>query len=141
MRRHGMALLLLAMAASIAGCHTTKVYSGRMKGAEPEQSGMQLFTIGGLVPLSDPDGGSCEHGLAWSESQMAPLDVVINLGMAVGGYAAGYSLCDEGDKAVCGSSMATIAPILFSTRTARWACAAAPALPAASTDPVKPTGG
>ncbi len=141
MRRLGMALLLLAMAASTAGCHTTKVYSGRMKGAEPEESGMQLFTLGGLVPLSRPDGGSCEHGLAWSESQMAPVDVLIYVGLAVGGYAAGYASCDGADKAFCGNSLLTLAPIAFSTRTASWACAAAPALPPVATDPVKPAGG
>lgn len=141
MRRIGIAALLAFCTTVNTGCHTTKVYSGRVKEAGPDQSGLQAFTLAGLLPLSSPDGRECEHGLAWSESEMAALDVVINVGVAIGGYAGAYAMCggSTADKAFCGTSGASLAPMLFSTRTARWACAKPPSLPPAPTAPALPT--
>ncbi len=66
------------------GCYSTKVYSAaRPTGMLYEER--QWFTIGGLVPLSQPSGRECRSGFSRVESSMNATDVLINIGVAPAG--------------------------------------------------------
>lgn len=113
------------------GCYKTVVRSGA-QAAGPTHDDRQWFTLFGLVGLSDPAGQECgPEGLAYAESEMGGMDILINIGIALAGAAVGAAVCDSEDAdgdtttdALCVNSYATIAPLLLSTRTVRYACVA-----------------
>jgi len=108
-----------------SGCYTTKVYSSRPS-PQPQLDDRQWFTVAGLVPLSGPAGAECVGGLSTVESQMAFTDVLINVGLSIGGGLIGASACNSDDSAAqvrCISSFATLAPLILSSRTVRYTCA------------------
>ena len=122
-----MPVATLLCALLVSGCFTTSIQTG----VEPigvEQSDRQFFLIGGLVDLSDPAGEDCEHGLAWAESEMAVIDVLIAIGLGIAGTAAGGFACegidDEAQQASCVSGFSSFASFFFGTRTVHYQCAA-----------------
>lgn len=128
----------------VAGCYQTSVRAVQTRPAGPEIEDRQWFTVGGLVRLSDPAGAECgENGLAYAESRMGGMDILINVGLALGGTILGSAICDEDDAmayAACVQGTTTLVPFLFSTRTVTYACAAPadmvgklPAIPSART--------
>jgi len=138
MRRLIMPTLTSLLVSS--SCYRTVVRPpGAVEGAV--KSDRQLFTLGGLVPLSNPAGLECgQNGLAWAESQMDVTDVLIYLGLTVGGALLGGATCpgknggtDEDAKkfASCVSGFGLLVPIIISTRTVTYSCngTAPPPLP------------
>jgi hypothetical protein len=119
MSNRGFALLALLL----SGCYTTKVYTPAPAHG-PELQDRQWFTIGGLVPLSDPAGQECPGGVARAESKLAFVDVLINVGLAVAGGVAGAVICSksDGDRSACGSAGAGLVPFLFASRTVQYTC-------------------
>jgi len=118
----------------LSGCYTTKVYTPAPAHG-PELQDRQWFTIGGLVPLSDPTGEQCPSGVSRAESKLAVVDVLINVGLAVVGGVAGVAICsskNDGDQRACGSAGAGLLPFLFASRTVQYTCAG----PGSSVPPV-----
>jgi hypothetical protein len=123
-----------------AGCFQTVI---RPPGTQvgPVTQDRQFFTIGGLVPLSSPSGVECgSSGLAWAESEMDVVDVLIYIGLSVAGGIIGGAACpgkdggsadDTRNYASCVAGTAGLLPFFISTRTVKYACAGAgpPALP------------
>lgn len=111
----------------LSGCYTTKVYTPA-PAYGPEIQDRQWFTLGGLVPLSDPTGQQCPGGVSRAESKLAVVDVLINVGLAVVGGVAGAAICNdesESDQRACGSAGAGLVPFLFASRTVEYTCAGA----------------
>src|SRR5687767_10680281 len=80
-RRYGSACsmknqLLPLVTLLLCGCYTTKVYTPAAAQG-PEASDRQWFTIGGLVPLSEPTGQECPGGLSKAESKLGGVDILI----------------------------------------------------------------
>jgi hypothetical protein len=114
---------------SLAGCYRTSVRAVQTQPSGPEIEDRQWFTVGGLVRLSEPAGAECgASGLAYAESRMGGMDILINVGLALGGSILGTAICDsEGDAmayASCVQGTTTLVPFLFSTRTVTYACGA-----------------
>ncbi|HWN71162.1 MAG TPA: hypothetical protein VNM90_26170 [Haliangium sp.] len=113
------------------GCYQTVVRSGAQRSG-PTHEDRQWFTLAGLVGLSGPAGHECgEQGIAYAESEMSGMDILINLGVVLAGVAVGAAVCGEADvdgetttDPLCVNSFATIAPLLLSSRTVRYGCAA-----------------
>jgi hypothetical protein len=121
MKNRGFVLLTLLL----SGCYTTKVYTPAAA-VGPEHRDRQWFTLGGLVSLSDPAGQQCPGGVARAESELAVVDILINVGLAVVGGVAGVAACSnesEGDRRACGSVGAGLVPFLFASRTVQYSCA------------------
>jgi hypothetical protein len=132
MKNRGFLLFTLLL----SGCYTTKVYTPAPSHG-PELQDRQWFTIGGLVPLSDPTGEQCPGGVSKAESKLAVVDVLINVGLAVVGGVAGAALCSgegQADQGRCLQAGAGLVPFLIGSRTAQYTCAApaAPVPPAGS---------
>ncbi|MEO8183604.1 MAG: hypothetical protein ABI895_32635 [Deltaproteobacteria bacterium] len=111
----------------LSGCYTTKVYTPA-PASGPELRDRQWFTIGGLVPLSDPVGQQCPGGVSRAESELAFVDALIDVGLAVVGGVAGVAICSSksgADQRACGSAGAGLVPFLFASRTVQYTCAAA----------------
>jgi hypothetical protein len=129
MKNRGLVLFTLLL----TGCYTTKVYTPT-PASGPELQDRQWFTIGGLVPLSDPTGQQCPGGVSRAESKLAFVDVLINIGLAVVGGVAGVAICSSksgSDQRACGSTGAGLVPFLFASRTVQFTCAG-PGSPVAS---------
>jgi hypothetical protein len=134
MKNRGLVVFTLLL----SGCYTTKVYTPAAVHG-PELQDRQWFTIGGLVPLSDPTGQQCTGGVSRAESKLAVVDVLINVGLAVVGGVAGVAICSnksDGDRNACGSAGAGLVPFLFASRTVQYTCAG----PAPAPPPVSSTG-
>jgi hypothetical protein len=109
----------------LSGCYTTKVYTPAASHG-PELQDRQWFTLGGLVPLSDPTGQQCPSGVSRAESKLAVVDVLIDVGLAIVGGVAGVAICNsksDGDRRACGSTGAALVPFLFASRTVQYTCA------------------
>ena len=122
--RATVALFTLA-ALLLGGCYTTKVHTGAIA-AGPEIRDRQWFTIGGLIPLSESTGLQCPGGLARAESQVAGMDIVLNVALALVGGGTAAVLCRNESKAErnsCFSAGASLVPFLFASRTVRYTCA------------------
>jgi hypothetical protein len=129
MKRWSLSLAVILLASQTA-CYTTKIVTNR----EPDtrayvNSDRQWFTIGGLVPLSGPAGRECEHGLAYAQSEMGGVDILINIGLGVGGFLLGSAACNGSDdvaRASCATSASLLVPFLLGSRTVEYVCAARP---------------
>jgi hypothetical protein len=113
---------------SLAGCYRTSVRAVQATPVGPEMEERQWFTVAGLVRLSDPVSAECgPGGLAYAESRMGVMDIVINVALAAGGSILGMVVCDETDDptayASCVQGTTTLVPFLLSTRTVSYACA------------------
>lgn len=109
----------------LSGCYTTKVYTPA-PASGPELQDRQWFTIGGLVPLSEPTGEKCPGGLARAESKFGIVDILINVGLGVAGGVAGAAICNnasEDDQRACSFAGASLVPFLIASRTVEYACA------------------
>jgi hypothetical protein len=134
------------LAVSQAGCFTTRVMSGRPALGQ-EQTDRQWFLLAGFVNLSGAAGRECTNGIAYAESKVGVVDMLIHLGLAAGGALIGVAACSTNDASVqsnCASTGATALTFLLGTRTVTYACAAnesaaapswlpAPAAPAVAT--------
>lgn len=123
-------LVLLATVVLVAnglGCYTTRVNTPADRSASATHEERQWFTVGGLVGLSDPAGEDCQHGLGKAQSKMAGMDILINIGLSVGGYIAGSVGCSGDQAGTCASALSTLVPFLIGSRTVRYTCSAAPA--------------
>ena len=137
--------LFLLLALAVSACHTTKVYQRGTPGMPGgyEITKRQWFTIGGLVGLSDPAGQECPNGVVATESQLSALDVLVNVGVFVGGVVVGNQLCSdepEYSRASCAVSSGWLAQFFISPRTVRYRCAAGPGghLPYGPQQPIPP---
>ena len=111
---------------SQAGCYTTRVMTNR-PALGPEASDRQWFLLAGLANLSGPAGRECTNGIAWAESKVGVVDVLIHIGLAAGGALLGVAACGTNDANVqrtCSSAGASLVPFLLGTRTVTYACAA-----------------
>jgi hypothetical protein len=118
----------LLVVGSLAGCYRTSVRAVQAAPSGPEVEERQWFTVGGLIGLSDAAGAECgASGLAYAESRMGGMDILINIGLALGGTILGTVVCDEGADPVayasCVQGATTLVPFLLSTRTVSYACA------------------
>jgi hypothetical protein len=139
MKTRGVPVLVTLATFLLGGCYTTKIYTGAIA-AGPEMADRQWFTIGGLVPLSDPTGQACPAGLARAESQLAGFDILINIGLAIAGGVAGTLACSgssDETRAGCTSAGAGLAPFLIASRTVRYSCAGGVTAPGAWPPPVQ----
>lgn len=117
--------LLPLVALVLSGCYTTKVYTPAAAQG-PELHDRQWFTIGGLVPLSEPTGQECPGGLSRAESKLGAVDVLINIGLAVAGGVAGGVMCrneSAADRSTCTSVGAGLVPFFIAARTVEYTCA------------------
>lgn len=116
------ALVLLTVI--LSGCYTTKVYTPA-PAFGPEHRDRQWFTLGGLVPLSSATGEECPNGVSRAESELGAVDVLINIGLALGGGLAGAAICSksDADQSACGTLGASLLPFLLATRTVQYTCA------------------
>ncbi|HWO08721.1 MAG TPA: hypothetical protein VNN80_04555 [Polyangiaceae bacterium] len=109
----------------LSGCYTTKVYTPA-PASGPELQDRQWFTIGGLVPLSEPTGEQCPGGLARAESKLGVVDILINIGLGVAGGVVGAAICNnksEDDQRACSFLGAGLVPFLIASRTVQYTCA------------------
>ena len=138
MKTRGVPVLVTLATFLLGGCYTTKIYTGAIA-AGPEMADRQWFTIGGLVPLSEPAGQACPGGLARAESQLAGFDILINIGLAIAGGVAGAAACSGSDDAaaICGPAGASLVPFLLASRTVRYSCAGGVTAPGAWPPPVQ----
>ncbi len=116
-------LLLLFVCAATTGCFTTKACS-RAEPTGPIVSEHQWFAIGGLVELNKPVGSECKQ-LAYVESKLGAMDVVIDLGLGVVGSILASSSCAAGDTS-CKSTArlaGSLLPWMLGTRTVEHRCA------------------
>ncbi len=130
MKRYAAIAALAAFAVTSVACYNTKVQTGAAP-VGPTYQDRQWFTIGGLVGLSGPAGRECDaDGLSRSESRMAGMDILINIGLGIVGGAAGVAICDEDASAEtygsCVSGVSTLVPFLLSSRTVSYRCARGP---------------
>ncbi|MFO0749618.1 MAG: hypothetical protein U1F43_28700 [Myxococcota bacterium] len=130
MRRYALVSLLLPTL--LAGCFSTRFTSGAAP-AGPVRDDGQWFTLWGAVPLSDPAAGECRDGIAWAHSELGVTDILVDVGLAVGGGIIGGVLCPlpDGPSAGeareyggCVSGFSTLVPMLLTRRTVRYQCAA-----------------
>jgi hypothetical protein len=141
MKNRGFVLCALLL----SGCYTTKVYTPA-PASGPEFQDRQWFTVGGLVPLSDPTGQQCTEGVSKAESKLAVVDVLIDIGLAVAGGVAGIAICNgekQADRNACGSAGAALVPFLIASRTTQFTCArpVTPGAPGTPPPPSAPPGG
>jgi hypothetical protein len=122
-RAISMGLVLVTLVAATTGCFTTKAYS-RADATGPIVSEHQWFAIGGLIELNKPVGSECKQ-LAYVESKMGAMDVVINIGLSVAGSIVASSACGAGDSS-CQSTASlggTLLPWMLGSRTVEYQCA------------------
>ena len=130
-------LFLVLAAIALQGCYNTHVNT-RATPLPEEHSDRQMFTLWGMVPLSDPAGHQCPNGLASAKSKLSAVDWVIDAGVGI--VAAGVALgtC-QGDASTCANratSVGTLATGLFGTRTVTYHCAAPPPVATGMADAV-----
>ncbi|PTL79731.1 hypothetical protein DAT35_33575 [Vitiosangium sp. GDMCC 1.1324] len=129
LKRHWTMVAAVAVMASQTACYTTRIVTSRPPEGE-EYSGKQWFTAGGLARLSQPAGMNCKNGISWAQSKMSGTDWLISAGMFVTGAIAGSLACNGSSSETQGSCVtagAFLMPLLLSSRTVEYACAAAPA--------------
>jgi hypothetical protein len=118
--------LAALLALGTTGCFTTKIYTPAAPYGQVQRE-QQWFTVGGLVPLSDPMGKECQGGLARAESTFGGMDILLNVGLAAVGGIIGAAACkdkSDDDRAGCISTGVTLAPFVFASRTVEYVCAA-----------------
>lgn len=131
MRRTSLQFAVVVAAVLTTGCYTTRIQTGRPSNGQVFED-RQWFTIGGLAPISGPAGAQCQDGLSMAESQMSGFDILINIGLGVGGYLVGSLACGAGAnttegavlQASCATAASTLVPFLLGSRTVRYTCAA-----------------
>lgn len=120
------ATALVVLFVMFSGCFTTKVASGGRPelGSQAEHEDRQLFTLGGLVPLSSAAGKECQKGIATTESSLGGVDILVNIGLGVAGFLAGAYACnsDSTSSASCATLGASLVPWLLGTRTVKYRC-------------------
>jgi hypothetical protein len=123
----GLFVILVGTVALTFGCFHTKTLS-QARPTYAEHEARQWFTIGGLVPLSQPAGEEeCgPKGLAYSDSRMSGTDVLINIGIMFGSVLVASSVCDSGGDATayaqCVQGLSFLGPLLIGSRTVNYAC-------------------
>jgi hypothetical protein len=123
------AVLVVTLGLASAGCYNTVVRAQNVRPVGPEYDDRQWFTIGGLVPLSGEAGEECRGAaLAYAESNLAAVDILINAGLTVGGLLLGAGTCNRGspDYATCLTLFSAIPPFLISSRTVEYQCGVPP---------------
>lgn len=120
-------LLACLTVGMLSGCYRTHtVIPGSVLG--PERTDRQWFSVAGLVQLSKPAEANCgESGLAEVQSETGVVDVLINVGLTLGGGILGAAAgCGEGssdtDCSTAVSAGTTLVPFLLGTRTVRYRC-------------------
>ncbi len=129
-RWSGRACAIALAWALLAGCFTTRV------GVEnPADSGFerrQFFTLGGLVPITSPDGDECTGDISYAESRMAGWDIAINLALVAAGALLAPWACELPDNpsdtetaqyGTCTTIVAGAVPFMLGSRTVRYQCA------------------
>ena len=113
---------------AMTGCYTTKLNTGLVPEG-PVYTEQQWFTIAGGVPLSEPLESKCQDKpFAYVQSAMKGKDILLNIGLSLAGSTAGYFMCqDTADPDALGPcrSVSTVVPLLMSSRTVTYQCAAA----------------
>lgn len=108
------------------GCFTTKVRTAAAADGQ-ERDRRQVFTLGGLVPLSTPNAGECKYGVARADSSVGPIDILVWVGTSVAGALIGAAACGSSNGGLaCASAGASLAPFAFATRTVSYQCATPP---------------
>ena len=113
---------------ALTGCYTTKINTGLAPDG-PVYTEQQWFTIAGGMPLSEPLESKCQDKpLAYVQSAMKGKDILLNIGLTVAGGTAGYFICKDStdpDAIEACSSISSVVPLLISSRTVTYQCAAA----------------
>ena len=119
-----LGLIFVAM----TGCYTTKLNTGLLPEG-PVYTEQQWFTIAGAMPLSEPLESKCkEKPFAYVQSAMKGKDILLNIGLSLAGGTAGYFMCQDAadpDTLEACRSISTVLPLLISSRTVTYQCAAA----------------
>jgi hypothetical protein len=124
-----VSMLALVVSLLAGACYTTKIRTrAGSPVAGPTFQQRQWFTVGGLVPLSKEAGDECAGGVAYAESSMRGVDILIAIGLSVASAAIGANVCelpddpaaDEArDYGTCVGSIGSVGPLLFASRTVR----------------------
>jgi hypothetical protein len=127
MPRLRLSFAVLSALALSTGCYKTKVRSGPASARQPTHEDRQWFTMGGLVSLSDPAGRECgEDGLAYAETRLSVIDILLDTAIFVGSGVAGTFACDDGadpsEYAACVSAAGTLGSFLLGSRTVSYRC-------------------
>lgn len=109
----------------VTGCHTTRV-SSQARASSVTHEGKQWFMFGGAARISKADGGRCENGIAFVESEMAIGDWAITAGLTLVGELLAMGLCssveDPWGRVMCGTALSAGLPFMVSSRSVRYAC-------------------
>ena len=113
---------------ALTGCYTTKLNTGLAPDG-PVYTQQQWFTIAGGVNLSEPLQSKCQDKqIAYVQSALKGKDILLNIGLTVAGGTAGYFMCKDSTDPIaidgC-NTISTLAPLLISSRTITYQCAAA----------------
>lgn len=132
MPRLRLSLAVLTALALSPGCYKTKVRSGPASSRQPTYEDRQWFTAGGLVSLNDPAGRECgEDGLAYAETRLSLIDILLDAAIFVGSGVAGGLACDDSadpeEYAACVSAAGTLGSFLLGSRTVSYRCLDRPA--------------
>ena len=127
------ALALIVPLVLGSGCFNTRVVTGAPSDGIMHNA-RQWFTVGGLVPLSDPAGPECaDRGLARAESRLDVVDALISIGIGVAGGLLGVAVCPLGANPTtddarsygsCVGGVSALAGFLIGSRSVEYQCTA-----------------
>ena len=127
MQRRATYALAIASWVAASSCYATKAQSpGLVQGGEVSRH--QWFALWGAVPLSSDVGSECTAGLASVESKVGVVDMLIDIGVAVGGaILAANTLCQDatyqsGINPSCTLAAGSLATSVLSSRTVSYHC-------------------
>ena len=112
----------------LQGCFAGRFTTPTPREYASEQQ-MQWFTLGGLVPLSDPAGGECSDGIRKAEVAVGPVDFLITLSIGLLGAGVGYAICSQpsamgpATPIPCAGVGAGLSQLLIGSRTVEYQCA------------------
>ncbi len=127
MRKIVIATVAMAV---LAGCYHTKTGTTAPRGGVTHED-RQWFALWGGIPLSGTAGSECgAAGMAYSDSRKSGMDILIDIGLSIGAFAAAGSICNLPDRPTAEQSSAystcmlgvTGLSALLGTRTVTYAC-------------------
>lgn len=116
-----MKKILLAVALIWAtGCHNITVASTADQRPQREHKERAIYTLNGLIPLSDVGEKCKESKLQKVESEYGAVDILISVGM---GFASGLLAGGVCETQGCFLALTTLGPWIVSTRSVTYECA------------------
>ena len=104
------------------GCYTTRTYTrGKpVRASGPVYESHQVFSVGGLAPVSKPSGIRCSRGLSSVESSLSATDWLLTAFLSVAGAAISMHMCpvfsSSGKRAACFAGVGAGPAFMISVR-------------------------